>query len=122
MEEKAKKRFRLVCRIAKRLPAVIVAAESRIIAFSHFSYAAPKILYSMVIKIKTAAPFETTERNVVTTTGDPSYVSAVHKWNGTRDILNANPATRNEKASNCKRLKEEKLSATVPKSSEPEEP
>src|SRR5258705_3978578 len=50
------------------------------------------------MKINTIAPFEITERNEVTATGEPSYTSAVHKWNGTIESLNANPVNINMKA------------------------
>jgi len=48
-----------------------------------------------MIKIKTAAPFEITDRYEVILTGAPSYTSAVQRWNGTIDILNAIPAKKN---------------------------
>ena len=44
----------------------------------------------MVININAMAPFEITDKKDVTEIGEPSYTSAVHKWNGTMDNLNAN--------------------------------
>ena len=38
-----------------------------------------------------AATFGTTAKNKVTDVGEPSYTSGAHIWNGTADILNANP-------------------------------
>jgi hypothetical protein len=54
------------------------------------------------MKIKATAPFDITERKEATATGDPSYTSAVHKWNGTTDNLNANAVKRKTNANICK--------------------
>src|SRR5688572_19255080 len=37
--------------------------------------------------------FDAVERNAATGAGEPSYVSGAQKWNGTAEILNANPTT-----------------------------
>ena len=56
------------------------------------------------MKVKAMAPFEITDRKDVTAIGEPSYTSAVHKWNGTMDNLNANAVKRNTNARICKGL------------------
>ena len=42
------------------------------------------------------APFEMTERKAVAAIGEPSYTSAVHKWKGTMDNLNAKAVNKFE--------------------------
>ena len=49
----------------------------------------------MIIKIITAEPFEITDRNEAILMGAPWYTSAVQKWNGTSEILKANPEKKN---------------------------
>ena len=46
-------------------------------------------------------PFDITDKKDVTAIGEPSYTSAVHKWNGTIDNLNAKAVKRNTNASIC---------------------
>jgi len=53
------------------------------------------------MKIKATAPLETTDKNDVVAMGAPSYTSAVHKWNGTTESLNANAVKRKTNASIC---------------------
>ena len=43
-----------------------------------------------------------TERYDVTAVGAPWYVSAVHRWNGTSEILNPRPEKKNTKAIICR--------------------
>src|SRR6476646_10087341 len=50
------------------------------------------------------APFEITDKKEVAANGDPSYTSAVHKWNGTIDILNAKAVNKNTIARICNGL------------------
>src|SRR5690606_7021050 len=40
-----------------------------------------------------AAALTPVDMNPVTTVGAPSYASGVHMWNGTAEILNANPTS-----------------------------
>ena len=56
----------------------------------------------MVININAIAPFEITDKKEVTAMGEPSYTSAVHKWNGTIDNLNANADSKKTNAKSCR--------------------
>ena len=47
--------------------------------------------YKNLIKTVKAAIFGTIVKKSVTDVGDPSYTSGAHIWNGTAEILNANP-------------------------------
>src|SRR5690348_18064781 len=98
IEEKARNRFIFCWRIAKRFPITIVVTARIATKYIHVELMPPNTLYNVPRKIKTAAPLETTDRKAVTATGDPSYTSAVQRWNGTTEILKANPATRKTKA------------------------
>ena len=85
--------------MAKRLPIVIVSTDVTKIVFCHVSIITGNTVKRIIIKMKTAAPFEITERYDVMLTGAPSYTSAAHKWKGTIEILNAIPAKKKMKAS-----------------------
>jgi hypothetical protein len=43
----------------------------------------------------------TIAKNAVIFVGDPSYTSAVQRWNGTREILNAIPVKKKINARTC---------------------
>ena len=58
-------------------------------------------LYKVVSKINAMDPFEITDKKEVTAIGDPSYTSAVHKWKGTMDNLNAKAVNKNTNARIC---------------------
>ena len=49
------------------------------------------------------ADFDATDKNAVTGSGAPWYVSGAHVWNGTADTLKAKPATTNTTATTSSR-------------------
>src|SRR5579863_4003428 len=91
IDEKASSRLSLTCRSANRLPAVMLSTDKRTSILYQLIASGRKTVYSTWRKIKNTAPFEMTDKYAVTVTGLPSYTSAVHKWNGTAEILNPKP-------------------------------
>ena len=57
----------------------------------HCSIMFTKGTYKNLINTVSAATFGTSAKNNVTAVGEPSYTSGAHIWNGTADILKANP-------------------------------
>src|SRR5918992_3436044 len=77
-----------------KFPTVVVSVASIANAGRHESATSGNPL-----NISTRSPtnppiFDAVERNAATGGGAPSYVSGAQKWNGTAEILNANPTTR----------------------------
>ncbi len=102
MEEKARNRLKLFCLNAKRLPTMIVRSDSIKRILYHTSARGLKVVYRTETKTNNTAAFETTDRYEVTATGAPSYTSAVHRWNGTAEILKENPDINKINAKICK--------------------
>src|SRR5271157_6280223 len=60
-------------------------------------------------------------KKVVTGVGAPSYTSGVHIWNGTAEILNASPASRNTRPNRTPMLRWSRTAAaTSLKDTEPQ--
>jgi hypothetical protein len=83
---------------------------------------------------KATDPFDITERNAVAAIGEPSYTSAVHKWNGTMDSLKAKAVNKKIKdklvngftvsldgSSENERVPAAPYSSEIPKSMMPDE-
>src|SRR6188768_2844565 len=104
MDENARNRLILCCLNANRLPTIMVAIESNITILYQSSCMGANTLYKVESRIKAMDPLDITDKKDVTATGEPSYTSAVHKWNGTMDNLNAKAVNRNTKASICNGL------------------
>ena len=104
IEEKAKKRLKLSCLMANKLPIKMVAAANKINIRYQVLAIGVNTLYNKFTKVNSTAPLEITDKKDVTATGDPSYTSAVHKWKGTAEILNAKPEINNINANNCNGL------------------
>src|SRR4051795_6406723 len=84
-------RTMFVCRSAARLPKMIDAA-ARIHSTGCQESGESRNPNQMIEIMATNPPaFDATERKAVTGVGAPSYVSGAQKWNGTAEILNANP-------------------------------
>ena len=62
IDEKARKRLRLRCRMAKRLATVMLSTVSAQSTVCHSPTIGAKTLTSTVSSTKAAAPFETTDR------------------------------------------------------------
>ena len=80
MEEKARKRFILSWRMAKRFPTIMVITLNMQSNVYHSCCRTGNTLYNREAKTKTIAPLLMTERNAVTAIGEPSYTTAVQKW------------------------------------------
>src|SRR5215203_5088785 len=76
-----------VWRSASRLPTVIVSTDS---TQTNGPYTP-----SSVGRATKPADLDATDRNAVTGSGAPWYVSGAQVWNGTADTLKANPAMTN---------------------------
>src|SRR6478752_1158630 len=97
-EEYASMRTMLVWRRARTLPTVIVSADSTQSSGRYTSSTPGKAMKISVMIATKPAAFDATEKNAVTGVGAPSYVSGAHEWNGTAEILNANPHSTNTTA------------------------
>ena len=85
----------LVCPMAATAPKSIEAIDKKIMIICHWSIKFKKGTYKNLINTVNAAIFGTIVKNNVTEVGDPSYTSGAHIWNGTAEILNANPTSMN---------------------------
>src|SRR5919106_2018738 len=81
-----------------KLPTVIVSVASMANAGRHESATSGNPL-NISTRSPTKPPiFDAVERKAATGEGAPSYVSGAQKWNGTAEILNANPTTTKKTA------------------------
>src|SRR5210317_664279 len=76
-------------------PKIIEAIDKKINMGCHCSIMLTKGTYKNLINTVSAATFGTSAKNNVTAVGEPSYTSGAHIWNGTADILKANPTKIN---------------------------
>src|SRR5450432_520913 len=88
--------------MANRFPMTIVSTERTDSILYQDTANGLNAVYNTVTKTNITDPFEITDKKEVTETGEPSYTSAVHRWNGTAEILNPNPEINNTKANICK--------------------
>ena len=72
IDEKARKRLKLSCRIANRFPMIMVRREMINNILYHAAAIGLNTVYKTDTKTNNTAPFDTTERKDVTATGAPS--------------------------------------------------
>src|SRR5262245_21613576 len=91
MLEYASMRLRLVCATPTTVPRIIVATATVAITGAHSPLNGSNADRNTRANAANAAAFTPVDMKPVTMAGAPSYASGVHMWNGTAEILNANP-------------------------------
>src|SRR3989304_5775670 len=81
----------LVCTRASRLPSVIVATAIAVRTTTHVALVGAAKASRKRSSTANPATLEAVEMYAVAGVGAPSYTSGVQKWNGTAEILKANP-------------------------------
>src|SRR5271170_2374865 len=85
----------LCCPIAASAPRIIEAIAIKTISDCQAGTSSANDVPMTRNSNAIAATFGAVAKKVVTGVGAPSYTSGVHIWNGTAEILNANPTTTN---------------------------
>src|SRR6266568_9046570 len=78
---------------ATRLPKVMVRIATAAMNGRQTSDKPAKATYMICSSPTKPAVFDATDRNAATGTGDPSYVSGTHHWNGNAETLKPKPTT-----------------------------
>src|SRR5688572_20994830 len=99
MLEYASMRFRLLCATPTTVPRIIVAAATQATSGAQSVLKGSNAERNTRVKAANAATLTPVDMNPVTMAGAPSYASGVHMWNGTAEILKANPTSSSPTAS-----------------------
>src|SRR5690242_11765641 len=91
MELYASRRLMLDCRIAAKLPTIIVARAQPHTNGIQLSAMGPSATWKTRSRMANAAALGPTERNAATGAGAPWYTSGAQTWNGAAEILKAKP-------------------------------
>src|SRR5260370_28518663 len=98
MELYASMRLTLDCRIAAKLPTIMVASATAHIMGIQRSEIDRNAPTNTRIRIAKAGALGPVERNAATGAGAPWYTSGAQPWNGAAEILNAKPTKINAAA------------------------
>src|SRR3954468_13776349 len=93
MLEYASMRLRLLCATPTTVPRIIVRAASAATMGAQSPLNGSKDERKTRANAAKAAALTPVDMKPVTMAGAPSYASGVHMWNGTAEILNANPTS-----------------------------
>ncbi len=72
MDENARKRLKLSCQNANKFPIKRVATDNTTNTPYHTVAMGVNTLYKIEVKVNNTAAFDTTDKNAVTATGEPS--------------------------------------------------